>query len=278
MKVEIIGSGGCVAIPKPLCSCRVCQEARKKGRPYARFGPAVYIHDIKTLIDTPEDINHSINASQIEAIDNVCFSHMDPDHTLGFRVFEQLRLNWFDIDENRENENPIKVLARPDVMQDMDKICSKYGSYLDYYEDVRHLIKREPALHYVIDETMIDFIPVGKSTVFVIENKSKLVLAPCDCKPFPDDPLFNSADCLIIGNTFVGEKLKHDYVLKEDSQIRKELFSMEEIIKIKQKYKIKKVIVTHLEEDWGKSYDDYKMLESEYEGIEFAYDGMMIEI
>ena len=41
---------------------------------------------------------------------------------------------------------------------------------------------------------------------------------------------------------------------------------------------IKKVIITHLEEDWGKSYDDYLKLENQYNQIIFAYDGMIFEI
>ena len=53
---------------------------------------------------------------------------------------------------------------------------------------------------------------------------------------------------------------------------------MDEIIEIKKKYNIKQVIITHLEEDWGKSYDDYVELEKEYDGIQFAYDGMEVEL
>ncbi len=53
---------------------------------------------------------------------------------------------------------------------------------------------------------------------------------------------------------------------------------MVEIQAIKSKYKIKKVVITHLEEDWGKSYDDYKALEKGYSSIEFAYDGMILEL
>ena len=30
MKFIIIGSGGCVCLPKPLYQCRICVEARKK--------------------------------------------------------------------------------------------------------------------------------------------------------------------------------------------------------------------------------------------------------
>lgn len=36
------------------------------------------------------------------------------------------------------------------------------------------------------------------------------------------------------------------------------------------------MIVTHIEEDWGKSYDDYLELEKEYDGVKFAFDGMEI--
>lgn len=37
------------------------------------------------------------------------------------------------------------------------------------------------------------------------------------------------------------------------------------------------LLITHLEEDWGKSYEDYLELQKQYEGIEFAYDGLKID-
>ena len=70
--------------------------------------------------------------------------------------------------------------------------------------------------------------------------------------------------------------LKNGFVLERDNPLREELFVMDEIIEIKKKYNIKQVIITHLEEDWGKSYDDYVELEKEYDGIQFAYDGMEV--
>ena len=197
MKFEIIGSGGCVSLPKPLCRCKVCEEARSKGRPYSRYGPSMYVHDTKMLIDTPEDICHAINDSTIESIASVAYSHMDPDHVLGFRLFEQLRLNWFD--------------------------------------------------------------------------------APCDVKPFPKSEVFRDADVMIIGNTVIGESLKGDYILPENSLLKRELFDLNEIIQIRTQYNIKQIIMTHLEEDWGKSYDDYKALEKDYDNLRFAFDGMIID-
>lgn len=110
MRFTVLGSGGCFALPKPLCQCNVCIEAREKGTPYSRFGCSIYLEDLNLLIDTPEDINHALNYFNINQIENVLYSHMDPDHTLVMRVFEQMRLNWFDISEGKECSNPINVL------------------------------------------------------------------------------------------------------------------------------------------------------------------------
>ena len=66
--------------------------------------------------------------------------------------------------------------------------------------------------------------------------------------------------------------------MKEDNLLRDELFTIGDIEELKNKYNIKRVIITHLEEECGKSYDDYVELEKELDGIEFVYDGMKIEI
>ena len=66
--------------------------------------------------------------------------------------------------------------------------------------------------------------------------------------------------------------------MKEDNLLRDELFTIGDIEELKNKYNIKRVIITHLEEDCGKSYDDYVELEKELDGIEFVYDGMKIEL
>lgn len=280
MRFKIIGSGGCVALPKPLCSCSICEEARIKGAPFSRYGCSIFLEDISLLVDTPEDIVHAINHSNIKNIDNVLFSHVAPDHTLGMRVFEQLRLNWLEVSEGKECNKPINVYAVESVMSDMNSIKFKFGTYLDYYENTRNLIKRETIDKSIfIDRIKISCIKVNHATIFVFEeNNKKVIYAPCDVKPLPDDDIFNNADVLIIGSTIVGNVLKDGFVLKDDNPLRNDFFTMDEIEDIKRKYNISKVIITHLEEDWGKSYNDYLKLECQYNGIQFAYDGMEIDV
>jgi phosphoribosyl 1,2-cyclic phosphate phosphodiesterase len=82
----------------------------------------------------------------------------------------------------------------------------------------------------------------------------------------------------IIGNTFVGDVLKNNTLIHKEHPLRKELHSIENVIEIKEHYNINNVIITHIEEDWGKSFDDYKRLEHNYQNIFFAYDGMKIEL
>ncbi|CEN89000.1 metallo-hydrolase/oxidoreductase [[Clostridium] sordellii] len=280
MRFKIIGSGGCVALPKPLCSCSICEEARFKGAPFSRYGCSIFLEDISLLVDTPEDIVHAINHSNIKNIDNVLFSHVDPDHTLGMRVFEQLRLNWLEVSEGKECNKPINVYAMESVMSDMNSIKFKFGSYLDYYENTRNLIKRETIDKSIfIDRIKISCIKVNHATIFVFEeNNKKVIYAPCDVKPLPNDDIFYNADVLIIGSTIVGSVLKGGFVLKDDNPLRNDFFTMDEIEDIKRKYNISKVVITHLEEDWGKSYNDYLKLECQYNGIQFAYDGMEIDV
>lgn len=279
MKFTVIGSGGCVALPKPLCQCSVCKEARKKGKPYSRFGCSLYLHDSKLLVDTPEDIAHALNHAGIQEVDSVLFSHMDPDHTLGMRVFEHMRLNWFEVSEGRECTNPINVFAMEHVMEDLNSIRSKHGSYLDYYENVRNIIKRNAVTDFVVlNGVKVTFVKAGSATVFVFEQEGrKVIYAPCDVKPFPKNNIFKNADIMVIGNTIVGEALKGGYVIKDGNALKDELFSMDEIEQLKNEYNIQKVVVTHLEEDWGKSYDDYLELQKQYKDIAFAYDGMILE-
>ena len=132
------------------------------------------------------------------------------------------------------------------------------------------------------NDITISFIRIPKRKnvdIFLFEqNGKKLVYSPCDCKIFPEDEILYNADILIIGNTFVGNVLKNGTIIHEKHPLRQELHSMENIMEIKKKYKTKTVIITHIEEDWGKSFDEYKNLENEYENILFAYDGMKIEL
>ncbi len=105
MRIEVLGAGGAWGVPRPFCPCPICVEARQKGAPYTRYGPSLFIHDLKLLIDTPEEIAVQLNRAGILRVDSVFYSHWHPDHTAGFRVWEG---NW--------NSNPESLYEFPPVV------------------------------------------------------------------------------------------------------------------------------------------------------------------
>jgi len=133
-----------MVIPKPLCRCRVYREARKKGVPYARAGPSAFLHDINLLIDTPAEIISLLNRSSIRRVDYLTFTHADPDHVEGFRVVEQIALDFRSW--RAYSEKQICLLLPEQVSVRLRDIKSQYGSMVDFYQEggfVRLLLFRE---------------------------------------------------------------------------------------------------------------------------------------
>ena len=134
MKWTIMGSGGCTVIPKPLCWCRVCREAREKGIPYSRAGPSAFLHDISLLIDTPAEIAELLNRSQINRVKYLTFSHLDPDHIEGFRVVEQIALDfraW-----RAYPEKQVCLLLPEELCGPLGLVQSQFGPVIDFFNGV----------------------------------------------------------------------------------------------------------------------------------------------
>lgn len=170
MKIKIIGSGGCVSTPRPCCDCKVCREAREKGFPYARTGCSLFIERANVLIDTPEDVNYALNNANVGQVDYILYSHIDPDHTMGMRVVEQLRLDWLKVSVGEKNENPICVATLPTILTNLRAQGTKYGSALDYYE-MQGLVTLMPAYEIAVSDLRIQMIPANENqTVTILFN------------------------------------------------------------------------------------------------------------
>lgn len=288
MNFLVLGSGGCTVIPRPGCSCAICEEARQKGIPYARTGPSLFLEDIHVVFDTPEDIHHQLNRENIKMVDSIFYTHWHPDHTMGMRVVEQMNmyfLAWFF--EGKEPAKKISICALSEVLRDIKGIKNQYGSYLEYYEDngLVSLVGLEAEIPFTVGDIEIIPVPVEHptfmSTVYVIACDGKKVgYAPCDSRPLPVHGLLEDLDVLFIGDVVPGEKLKDGYTLLENNMLRDEVYTMDELVEIITSYNIKKTIVVHIEEEWGRSFDEYKEIEKKYKkfNIEFAFDGMRVEV
>lgn len=274
MIFRIIGSGGMYPTPLAHCHCKVCESARSGNTKDIRCMPSLFLEDIKLLIDTPEDIFNTIEKAHIDDFDYLSISHRDPDHVRGIRLVEGMYFDW-------KNEVPRKTIPFFTLKEVIDDINGMNGDTLKFYEDVLKVIKTEACNEKTIDGikiTMLDNFTNDRlhiaNYVFEKDNK-KLVYACCNAKPFRDFDLYNNADVLIISMV---DLTKIDNPNREPYKFDGELFSIDEIKELKSKYNIKRVICTHIDCNWGNTYEVLKEYESTLDGIKFAYDGMKIEL
>ncbi len=288
MKLVILGSGGATTVPRPGCQCNVCQETRIKGIPYARSGPSMFVSDINLLFDTPEEIAVQLNREGINTVDYVCYTHWHPDHTLGMRIVERMNKFWLGTFVKKEKPwKKVKICALTEVLEDLKAISNKHGSFLNFYEklDLIETMKLEDGKAVKIEDFEITTFKVPSpgvvSSVFLIEeNGRKVIYAPCDVKPFPENQHLIGCDLLIVGSFFPEGPLKDNIMIPEGNELRKELFSFTEILKLTRRINAERTLIVHIEEEWGKSFDDYRKLEKTYEkyNLQFAHDGMQIEL
>ncbi len=271
-----------MVIPKPLCQCRICQEARRKGVPYSRAGPSAFLHDINLLVDTPAEIVSLLNRSDIRRVDYLIFTHLDPDHVEGFRVVEQITLdfrNW-----HAYPEKQICLILPEELSERVRDIQSQYGPVIDFYRE-SGFIRLMPFRGEVeIKGVRITAIPVDRgyqlSFVYVFEKAGrKVVYAPCDLKPFPEHTdAVQEADLLIIQPGIFEKGLKHSFRYPADHVSRTTLYTFEQTLNLATRIHAKKVLFVHLEEYWNRSYEDYLALESDNQIFRFAYDGMNLTV
>ena len=271
-----------MVIPKPLCQCRICREARKKGLPYTRAGPSAFLHDINLLIDTPAEIAIQLNQSRIRRVDYLIFTHLDPDHVEGFRVVEQIALDfrtWRNYPEKQ-----ICLLLPEQLSVGLRKLRSQYGSLLDFYRESGFVRLKLFQDKIQIGNVRITAIPIDRGSkltfVYVFERSGrKVVYAPCDIKPLPEHGNeIQQADLLIIQPGIFEEGLKHGFRYPAEHISRTTLYTFEQTMQLATRLQAKRVLFVHLEEYWNRSYDDYCALESKDQRTRFAYDGMQLTV
>jgi len=269
-----------MVIPKPLCQCRVCQQAREKGIPYARAGPSAFLHDINLLIDTPAEISCLLNLCRIRRIDYLTFTHLDPDHVEGFRVVEQIALDfrtW-----RAYPRKQICLLLPEELNENLRSIQSQYGPLVDFYVKKSFIRLVSFRDNIKIGPVSIDAIPVDRGShiacVYIFEKAGgRIVYAPCDVKPFPEHRTeVQHPDLLVIQPGIFESGLKHRFTYPDDHISRTTMYTFEQTLELAARIQARKVLVVHLEEYWNRSYDDYCVLE--WDGIKFAYDGMQINV
>jgi phosphoribosyl 1,2-cyclic phosphate phosphodiesterase len=280
MRVEILGSGGAVTIPRPGCGCRVCVEAREKGAPYSRTGPSVFVHGPDVLIDTPEESKQQLNRSQVTRIAAGLYSHWHPDHTAGRRVWEARNFD-FRSWPPRYETTPVYVPER--VWADFEQ---HYGladqfRFLERQGTVRIELLAEHAT-FELDGTQVTSIPLDAENAhaFLFSGGGKRVLIAMDethrwSPPADLGPI--DLAVLPIGvfehHPYSGERLIPEEFCKPP--VRKARYEM--TLELVRSLAPRRTVLTHVEEMDRLSHDELRRLGAA-DGWEPAYDGLIVDL
>jgi len=279
LKLEILGSGGSVTIPRPGCLCAVCVEARERGVPYERTGPSVFVHGPDVLIDTPEESKQQLNRARVMRIAAGLYSHWHPDHTAGRRVWETRNFD-FRSWPPRAETTPVYIPAaawgdfeRFYGLADQFRFLERQGSV-----EVRILGEGES---FELEGTRISPVPLADPTAFafLFEAGGRRVLVAMDetqgWEPAGLGPL--DLAVLPIGvfehHPYTGERRIPEEFCRPPVHKVRYATTLEQLRALAPK----RAVLTHIEEMDGLSHDELVRLGAG-DGWEPAFDGLVLDV
>ena len=284
MRIEFLGSGGATTTPRPGCQCRVCVEARERGVPYSRTGPAVFVHGPDVLIDTPEEIKDQLNRAGIDRIRAGLYSHWHPDHTMGRRVWETMNFdgrNWPPSGNTTDIYLPQQVAADFDVwlgLKEHFEFMSKQG-----YTRV-HTIPDGGSIE--IEGVRITPFRLAADYVYAFifeENGWRVLIAPDELVGWEPPEFTHGVDLAILP---MGVVEHHPLSGKRKIPVGHPILKMEatfaQTLEMVRQINAGRTILTHIEEMDDCSHDDLRDVEAALEQagspVEFAYDTMTVDV
>lgn len=285
MKVEILGSGGASATPRPGCLCSVCAEARARGVPYSRTGPSVFVHGPNVLFDTPEESRLQLDRSTVTEIGACFYSHWHPDHTMGRRVWEavgghDLR-NW---PPDLERRRTTDVYLPEQVAADFaDRLGNR--EHFDFLEGRGWI-----TLHELRDGDTVELGGVAirpfrlhEEYVYAFEltgGGKRLLVAMDEIHGWTPPAELRGLDLAVLPmgvcehDPFTGERR----IPQQHPVLRFEA-TFEQTLRVVDELGAKRVVLSHVEEADGLGFDELKRLEAKVgRNITFGWDTMLVEV
>lgn len=287
MQIEFLGTGGATTIPRPACHCRICVQARRFGAPYARTGPALFVHGPDLLFDTPEEIKQQLNRAAIDRIGACFYSHWHPDHTMGRRVFESFHLGK---DLRRWPVgplSPVPVYLAPQVARDFDRFLG-LREHFDFmarqgWISVCRLAEGEPVM---FGDLAVVPVPLADPSVYaflLVQHGRRVLIAMDELIGWQPPRYLRNVDLAVLPmgivehDPFTGERR----VAPDDPILQIEA-TFQQTLEIARCLNPAAVHFAHIEESDGLGYDDLLRLQEQVrrDGVPatFAYDGSRVSL
>ncbi len=241
------------------------------------------MHGPDVLIDTPEEIRYQLNRSTVSQISACFYSHWHPDHVMGRRIWEMNR-DW----RGWPRQNSCTDIYIPyAVARDFrDRLGTwEHLAYLQESGLVR-LIELGEGETVRLAEVQIQPIPLAEDYVYAFlfnEGDRRLLVAPDELRGWKPPPEVQGVDLAVIPMGVVefdpfGERRR----ISEDHSVLRSEATFRQTLEIAAKLKSSRVVMTHIEEPDGLSYDDLVRLEDRLVesglNLSFAYDTLVLPV
>ncbi|NIR62573.1 MAG: hypothetical protein GWO41_03700 [candidate division Zixibacteria bacterium] len=238
----------------------------------------MFLFNESLLIGMPEDIRHQLNREEIDLVENLIIPNWKPECAGGVRVIENLNYD-------SVIDNPIWEAINVYIPALKDENNYFYKKLKKYRNDfcIINLIEMHDC--EIMGIGNINVLPVkldgDDGYYFVIyDGAHKIVYLPSRSDQFKPISEAFDADLLVVPCYFWEDKtvFRREIVNKE---ITSSSISFERMLETAEQMRAYKILITHIEEDFGMSYRNLRSLPAikyQYYPIEFTYDGMRISL
>jgi phosphoribosyl 1,2-cyclic phosphate phosphodiesterase len=262
----------------------VCVEAREKGTPYARTGPSTFVHGPDILFDTPEESKLQIDRAEIERIGACFYSHWHPDHTMGRRMFETRNGDFLTWPVADKRSLVTDVYLPEQVAIDFRAQLGGWA-HLAFMEQrgwirVHELTDGETV---ELDGTTVRPFRLAETYVYAFEltgGGKRLLIAMDELNGWRPEQEVRGCNLAVIPrgidehDPFTGVRR-----IASDHPILRYEATFAETLEIVDRLAADRVVMSHIEEVDGLSFDDLIRLQATVgREITFAYDGLSIEV
>lgn len=251
MKITILGSGTSTGVPMVGCTCAVCtsEEPRDKR---TRSSVLIETSGKYILVDTSTDLRKQAIRQRIPRIDAVLFTHSHADHIHGIDDLRGFHFIHKRVIPCYGRKETLDVIAGNFAYIFKGKESEGYAPLLE-----AHIIQHPFQL---FGKTIIP-VPLihggSQSTGYRVDDTAYLT----DCSAIPDSSraLLGGLEVLIIDALRYTPHINH--------------LNIEGALRVVEELRPKRAIFTHLTHEVP--YKDGERLPA---GVEFAYDGMILEL
>ena len=253
MKLVFLGTGTSQGIPVIGCSCQVCQSTDFRDK-RLRVSALIQAGDTNIVIDTGPDFRQQMLRERVKKIDAVLYTHQHKDHTAGLDDIRPF---------NHKHNMDMPLYGRKSVL---DQIKQEFA-YI--FENVTY-----PGIPRVvlnnIENQVFEVNGIVITPIEVMHHKLPVYGFRIGSLTYITDANYISE---VEKEKIKGSKVIVINALQKNHHISH--FTLAEATALIQELKPEKAYLIHMSHTMG----THKMVSAELpEGIEFAYDGLVIEV